>query len=58
MSRISYVPSAIDERPTSRLSKTTVRCREEKVGIWGSQASVSAASPITHRSGSPSPCTS
>ena len=58
MSAISYGPSAIDDRPTSRLSKITVRWPAEKAGTWSIQATVSAASPMTQSSGSPSPWTS
>jgi hypothetical protein len=55
MSEISYGPLASDERPTSRLSKITVRCRAEKAGTCSIQESVSADSPVTQSSGSPSP---
>ncbi len=58
MSAISYGPPACDERPTSRLSKMTVRWAAEKAGSWRVQATASVARPCTHRRGSPSPCSS
>ncbi|MEA2379841.1 MAG: hypothetical protein QOD13_3748, partial [Thermoleophilaceae bacterium] len=49
---------AIEDWPTSRLSKMIVWWVPEKAGTWSIQASVSADSPITQSSGSPSPWTS
>ena len=48
----------MEDWPTSRLSKMTVRWRAAKAGTCSVHAVVSAARPITASSGSPSPCIS
>ena len=55
MSAMVYPGSAIDDWPTSRLSKITVRCSAAKAWIWGIHTSVSQLRPLTQSSGSPSP---